>query len=106
MHRLLLLAFVFIVPTSTAFAEEEGGEPPFVGVEDDANASEASAAPGPTLRYAAVTEIELGGVDINGALRSPSGSQVLARRGAAFDPLVAPREDFIPEMVASVSHIR
>lgn len=60
----------------------------------------------PNIRYAAVTEIELGGATVEGGVRRPEGMQVLERRSASFSPLLQPRTDFDTEMFESVRAVR
>jgi len=83
--RRLLFVLCLTVPT-LAFAA-----PP----EDESN-----------VRYKPVTEIDIGEIDVNGAIRKPLGTAVLEKRRSTFNPLLTLRADFEPEMLESVNQVR
>ena len=58
------------------------------------------------VKYKARTEIDFEGVDVSGELVKPSGSLLLDRRKATFNPLIQLRENFNPEMRESINEVK
>ena len=61
---------------------------------------------GRQVKYKARTEIDFEGVDVSGELVKPSGSLLLDRRKATFNPLIQLRENFNPEMRESINEVK
>ncbi len=61
---------------------------------------------GREIKYAARTEIDFEGVDVEGELVKPAGQLLLDRRKANFNPLIRLREDFNVEMKRSVDQVK
>jgi len=61
---------------------------------------------GRSVKYKARTEIDFEGVDVSGELVKPSGSLLLDRRKANFNPLIQLRENFNPEMRESINEVK
>lgn len=61
---------------------------------------------GRQVKYKSRTEIDFEGVDVSGELVKPSGSLLLDRRKATFNPLIQLRENFNPEMRESVNEVK
>ena len=61
---------------------------------------------GRTIKYKEKTEIDFEDVDVNGELVKPSGSLLLDRKRASFNPLIRLRQDFNDEMKASVDEVK
>lgn len=61
---------------------------------------------GTRIRYKAVTEIEIEGLEIEGQLVGPSHGYVVVRKRASFNPLITLRTDFNAEMSSSVAEIK
>jgi hypothetical protein len=83
---LCLLAFAAASPVA-AFAQDEDGE-------------------GRQVRYKEKTEIDFEGVDVSGELVKPSGSLLVDRKKAQFNPLIQLRTDFNPEMKESINEVK
>jgi len=83
--RLGLATLVLAIPL-TAVAQEEDEE-------------------GRKVVYAAETEIDFEGLDVNGELVKPHGSVVQERRRAEFAPMIRLRMDFNEELSESVDMI-
>jgi hypothetical protein len=60
----------------------------------------------PKVHYKAVTEIEIGDLDVLGAVKTPHGGLVVLRRAGQFRPLIQLRQDFDREMKDSADQIR
>lgn len=58
------------------------------------------------VRYKEKTEIDFEGVDVAGELVKPSGSLLVDRKKAQFNPLIDLRSDFNPEMRESVNEVK
>jgi hypothetical protein len=58
------------------------------------------------VKYKSRTEIDFEGVDVSGELVKPSGSLLLDRRKATFNPLIQLRENFNPEMRESINEVK
>ena len=84
----LLVLLPFSAMSLTALAQDEDG---------DSNRQ---------VKYKARTEIDFDGVDVSGELVKPSGSLLLDRRKAKFNPLIQLRENFNPEMRESINEIK
>jgi hypothetical protein len=63
-------------------------------------------AEGRQVRYKEKTEIDFEGVDVSGELVKPSGSLLVDRKKAQFNPLIQLRTDFNPEMKESVNEVK
>lgn len=61
---------------------------------------------GRQVRYKEKTEIDFEGVDVSGELVKPSGSLLVDRKKAQFNPLIQLRTDFNPEMKESVNEVK
>ena len=79
---------------------------PFCGVSLTAMAQDADDDSSRNVKYKARTEIDFEGVDVSGELVKPSGSLLLDRRKANFNPLIQLRMDFAQEMSQSVIEIK
>lgn len=89
MNRLLTLLAVLSMGTllaAPAFAQDDEGES--------------------NVRYKSKTEIDFEDVGVDGELKKPHGAYLLDKRKSAFNPLIAMKTDFNPEMIRSVSEIR
>ena len=84
----LLLIVPFCATSLTAMAQD---------ADDDASRN---------VKYKARTEIDFEGVDVSGELVKPSGSLLLDRRKATFNPLIQLRENFNPEMRESINEVK
>ncbi|MFT5585248.1 MAG: hypothetical protein ACI9VR_002836 [Cognaticolwellia sp.] len=80
---LLALSFAFAAP---ALAQEE--------------------TPEPNVTYAAETEIEFTGVQVDGEVIKPGNSLISEARRAVFMPMIALREDFNVEIDQSVNQVK
>ena len=81
-----LLAFAAAAPLS-ALAQDEDGD-------------------GRQVRYKEKTEIDFEGVDVSGELVKPSGSLLVDRKKAQFNPMIRLRTDFKPEMRESINEVK
>lgn len=81
-----LLAFAAAAPLS-GLAQDEDGD-------------------GRQVRYKEKTEIDFEGVDVSGELVKPSGSLLVDRKKAQFNPLIQLRTDFNPEMKESINEVK
>lgn len=63
-------------------------------------------AEGREVRYKEKTEIDFEGVDVSGELVKPSGSLLVDRKKAQFNPLIQLRADFNAEMKESVNEVK
>jgi hypothetical protein len=79
---------------------------PFCGVTLSATAQDLDEESGRNVKYKARTEIDFEGVDVSGELVKPSGSLLLDRRKATFNPLIQLRENFNPEMRESINEVK
>lgn len=79
---------------------------PLLGVSSMALAQDADEESGRNVKYKARTEIDFEGVDVSGELVKPSGSLLLDRRKAKFNPLIQLRENFNPEMRESINEVK
>ncbi len=70
-------------------------------VAGDENSSE-----GLEIQYEERTIIEFDGVKVDGTVIGPDGTWVFERRRAEFNPMVRLRENFVPEMIASVNDVK
>jgi hypothetical protein len=61
---------------------------------------------GREVRYKEKTEIDFEGVDVSGELVKPSGSLLVDRKKAQFNPLIQLRADFNAEMKESVNEVK
>lgn len=57
------------------------------------------------VRYRARTVIEIGPVDIQGAVKGPVGDIYVARKKVGFRNLIELRSNFRPELAVSGSHL-
>ena len=58
------------------------------------------------IQYKQKTEIDFEGLDVNAALIKPSGSLVLERKQASFNPLIKLRTNFNEEIDKSTDEIK
>jgi hypothetical protein len=58
------------------------------------------------VQYKERTEIDFEGVDVSGELVKPSGSLLIDRKKAQFNPLITLREEFNDEMKESVNEVK
>ena len=79
---------------------------PLFGVSMTALAQDADDDSSRNVKYKARTEIDFEGVDVSGELVKPSGSLLLDRRKATFNPLIQLRENFNPEMRESINEVK
>ena len=79
---------------------------PLCGVSLTALAQDADDDSNRNVKYKARTEIDFEGVDVSGELVKPSGSLLLDRRKATFNPLIQLRENFNPEMRESINEVK
>lgn len=89
MTRFALVAALLALSPVAFAQDEEGGE-------DD----------GRQVKYKERTEIDFEAVDVSGELLKPSGSLLVDRKRATFNPLIQIRKDFNVEMQASVDEVK
>ncbi|TVQ91784.1 MAG: hypothetical protein EA397_09315 [Deltaproteobacteria bacterium] len=58
------------------------------------------------VKYKERTEIDFEGVDVSGELVKPSGSLLVDRKKAQFNPMIRLRTDFKPEMRESINEVK
>jgi hypothetical protein len=90
MTRFVLMALALSFGSS-AFAQDDTSTDP------DSNRA---------VKYKERTEIDFEAVDVNGELVKPSGSLLVDRKRASFNPLIHIRTDFNEEMKESVDEIK
>ena len=61
---------------------------------------------GDTIIYKKQTEIDFEGIEVEGSLVKPQGSLIQERRSISFNPMIRLRNDFNPEMSASINNIK
>ena len=79
---------------------------PLLGISSMTLAQDTDDESGRNVKYKARTEIDFEGVDVSGELVKPSGSLLLDRRKAKFNPLIQLRENFNPEMRESINEVK
>ncbi len=62
--------------------------------------------PEPNVVYDKRTELDMGELRVDSAIRKPLGANVAGRRATTFNPLIALKGDFALEMIESVDLIR
>lgn len=87
----LTLPIIYVFFAGQAFAQDE---------DEEASTS------GKKIIYKAKTEIDFEAVEVAGELVKPQGVLLLDRKKASFNPLINLRQDFNPEMEASIDEIR
>lgn len=88
LRRALPLAFLALgaVAATSAFAQDGDGDR--------------------QVKYKERTEIDFEGVDVSGELVKPSGSLLVDRKKAQFNPMIQLRTDFNPEMRESINEVK
>ena len=79
---------------------------PLMALSLSAGAQDVDEDSGRSIKYKSRTEIDFEGVDVSGELVKPSGSLLLDRRKAKFNPLIQLRENFNPEMRESINEVK
>jgi hypothetical protein len=77
----------------------------FVAVALPTGAALAQAGGGDTTVYKKRTVIDFSDVTIEGELTKPEGAYMSSRKSSAFNSLIKPRDNFVPEMLLSVDNL-
>ncbi len=80
--------------------------PALAGPDDDGDPDVITEDPGPRVVYKKRTELEIGELRVDGAIKKPLGAGVAGRRAQMFNPLITLKGDFALEMIESVNQIR
>lgn len=80
--------------------------PAFAGPGDDDDQGVITQDPGPRVVYDKRTELDMGELRVDSAIKKPLGAGIAGRRAQTFNPLITLKGDFALEMIESVNQIR
>ncbi len=80
--------------------------PAFAGPDDEDDPEVISEEAGPRIVYDKRTELDMGELRVDSAIKKPLGAGIAGRRAQTFNPLITLKGDFALEMVESVNQIR